>query len=403
MKKALIALFGMVTLLAALPAGVAVAAGRPAPSPASTLAVYGDSPYATCTRSTLTPTCADTAQFDGTDRFVDSINADPDVGLVLDVGDIHSGKEFCTQSYDQSIFDKWARFADPLVYTPGDNEWTDCHKAAQGGNRFYDAPANQQPVDYANGDPVANLSLVRSIFFPHPGVTLGTQKRLVLSQKFLYDRRFPADANYAENVMWTQSDVLFVTLNVPGGSNNDSDTWYNADPINNPTPNTQAQIDERTQRTGADTRWLDLAFFLARIGKAKAVVIGAQADMWDPEKNSPVTGTHQDAYEPIVKSIADHTTDFAKPVLMFNGDSHVYKSDNPLDPTAACTTETGACSSVAFLHPGYHVRNFHRVVVHGSSAPMEWLELTVDPSADAPPSATAFGPFRWTRQTQALP
>ena len=26
--------------------------------------------------------------------------------------------------------------------------------------------------------------------------------------------------------MWEQSKVLFVTLNVPGGSNNDADNWF---------------------------------------------------------------------------------------------------------------------------------------------------------------------------------
>ena len=88
---------------------------------------------------------------------------------------------------------------------------------------------------------------------------------------------------------------------------------------------------------------------------------------------------------------------------MFNGDSHVYQSDNPLDPTAGCVTETGPCTSVSFLHPGYDVPNFHRVVVHGSTAPMEWLKLTVDPTVNAPQGATAFGPFSWSRRTQALP
>ena len=36
---------------------------------------------------------------------------------------------------------------------------------------------------------------------------------------------FPSDAEYVENVMWEQLQVLFVTINVPGGSNNDNDTW----------------------------------------------------------------------------------------------------------------------------------------------------------------------------------
>ena len=52
--------------------------------------------------------------------------------LVVHVGDIHSGKQFCTQAYDQTVFNLWTAYVDPLVYTPGDNEWADCHKAGRG-------------------------------------------------------------------------------------------------------------------------------------------------------------------------------------------------------------------------------------------------------------------------------
>jgi len=117
-----------------------------------------------------------------------------------------------------------------------------------------------------------------------------------------------------------------------------------------------------------------------------AVVIQAQADMWDPEKGA----AHQTGYEPIVMNVASHTTAFGKPVLMFNGDSHVYQVGNPMDPTNA----------VYPMHPGYNVPNFFRIVVHGSTTPLEWLKLAVDPSVNAPASASAFGPFAWTRQIQ---
>jgi hypothetical protein len=201
-------------------------------------------------------------------------------------------------------------------------------------------------------------------------------------------------------VIWVQSGAVFVTLNVPGGSNNDQDVWYGA------TTETAAQTHERQDRTAADLRWLDTAFALAKITRAKGVVIGAQADMWDPEKafvnGSP--STHQEGYEPLVQAIAAHTLDFGGPVLMFNGDSHVYRSDDPLSPTAPCSWELAtACPSDYVIHPRYDVPNFHRVVVHGSSAPMEWLKLTIDPSANYPNGPTSFGPFSWQRQIQALP
>jgi hypothetical protein len=133
-------------------------------------------------------------------------------------------------------------------------------------------------VDYANGNPVANLTLIRSSFFAQPGVTLGGRKKQVISQ----------------------------------------------------------------------------------------------ADSFDPA-------------HPAVSSIASHTLDFGKPVLLFNGDSHVYRSDNPLS----------AFDPLNYIHPGYNVPNFHRVVVHGSTFPLEWLRLTVDPQADNAPDANAFGPFSW--------
>jgi hypothetical protein len=75
---------------------------------------------------------------------------------------------------------------------------------------------------------------------------------------------------------------------------------------------------------------------------------------------------------------------------MFNGDSHVYRSDNPLS----------AADPLNYMHPGYDVANFHRIVVHGSTLPLEWLRLTVDPGANAPQGADAFGPFSWTRVIQ---
>lgn len=347
----------------------------------STLAVFGDEPYGT------TPT--DTAQFQATPAFIDSVNADPDVSTVLQVGDIHSGKQYCTQAYDQSIFDLWTRFDDPLVYTPGDNEWADCHKPAEGGGTYnattgqidYVKDANGQPVDYANGNPTANLDLIRSIFFAQPGLTLGAHKRIVLSQRYAYDRADPTDRNYAENVIFEQHHVLVVTINLPGGSNNDTDIWYGAATA------TAAQTNEVAQRTGADLRWLNTAFLLARLtSQIKGVVIAAQADMWDPEKGA----AHQAQYEPFVQNVATNTTRFGKPVLMLNGDSHVYQSGNPLSPA----------DPNAFIHPGYNVPNFHRVVVHGSTFPLEWLKLTIDPEANQPAGDLTFGPFSWQRMIQ---
>jgi hypothetical protein len=353
-----------------------------------TYAVYGDAPYGT------TPT--DTSETDATPAFIRAVNADKAVSAVLHVGDIHSGSQYCTQAYDQQIAGLWASFAEPLVYTPGDNEWADCHKKKEGGGA-YNAATGQidfvtdgdgSLVDYAGGDPVDNLALVRSVFFPTPGSTLGGGRLQVLSQAQVDNSAHPTDGQYVENVMWERDGVLFTVINVPGGSNNDADPWYGA-PSASPQQSTEA-----ANRTGADLRWLDRAFRTAGAVGARSVVVMTQADMWDLD-GKPVS--HLTNYEPIVSSLATHTLAFGKPVLLLNGDSHIYRSDNPLQQGSSCTGDEDVCASDAWSsHPFYDVPNFHRIVVHGSTVPLEYLRLTAH-ARTQPSTATSFGPFSWQR------
>ena len=364
---------------------------------ALTLAVYGDAPYAVPGDSNPN------REFQATPAFIDSVNADPDVDEVAHVGDIHSGKQVCSEAYDQSVFDLWTRYQDPLIYTPGDNEWTDCQKSAEGG-----------------GDPLDNLALVRNIFFAQPGRTMGQQSMPVTSQAQVSDPENPTDANYVENVMWERRGIVFVTLNIPGGSNDDTDAWHGT--------MTTRQSDERTQRDGADLRWLDRAFATAQSDDARSVVVIEQADMWDPDgKFTNGTPNHIDQYEPFIQSLATHTQSFGKPVLLFDGDSHLYRSDNPLVDNAPCTVENGSavqpCQGASNLvtkdannnvlgnyydaydsHPYYDqlaLENFHRITVHGSTFPLEWLKLTIGSNGHLPTGATSFGPFSWQRMPQS--
>jgi hypothetical protein len=340
------------------------------------IAVYGDSPYGI--------NDADTAQFSATPMFIKSINDDKDVSLVFHVGDIHSGKQTCSYGYDRAIYDMWKAFESPLVYTPGDNEWMDCHKSKEG---------NQPPLD--------NLDYVRQIFFATPGNAIAVDKPL-MTQAQNFDGQYPSDAEYVENVMWEQSGVVFVSVNVPGGSNNGEDNWYGIE-------RTKPQTAEILKRTSAAQRWIDRAFTLANTDRARAVVIQLQADMWDLDGTAP-KDLHIGNYRQYIDNIALQTTLFGKPVLLLNGDSHGYRSDNPLVKGAPCVTESGAsdvvCSDDAYeAQPnGYNVKNFHRIVVHGSVAPMEWIKLQIKPgNSVGRASSNSFGPFSWKRMIQTLP
>lgn len=327
-----------------------------------TIAVFGDWPY-------------NDILLDSAPLLTNSINSDRDVDLVIHVGDIHSGSQACTSAginnyssplpppyntatppvppiptaapdYNQKIFFQFQQIKPPVVYTPGDNEWTDCHKTKE----------------FKSGAPLSELAAVRALFFAQPGMTLGVNARKVWSQAEYFDRSYPADKQFVENVMWVDADTVFVTLNLPG-SNNDTLPWTNG------FENQPAHNNEVAARNGANSRWLSAAFNLAHRTHAKALVLATQADMFDLT-NLPPAGDGLDAYTPFVQQLANLTTAFGKPVLLLNGDSHVFGADHPLaDPN----------SPTGQLHHTQAVANLTRITVQGSTnAPAEWLKLTVN-------------------------
>ena len=383
---------------------------------AFTVAVIGDVPYGTSP--------SDTRQLVAHPRFIASINADSDVSLVAHIGDIHAGKQYCTQEYDTTIFEHWTAFKQPLVYTPGDNEWMDCHKAKEGGGSYNKATGNIDYVmdgngkfaDYAKGDPVANLELIRALFFAKPGQTLGAPMQ-VHTQAEEFNPAHPADKAFVENVWWENAGVLFVSVNIPGGSNNGTDPWYGVPAISS------AQQNEVAVRSAATLRWIDAAYSRAMTKGDIAMVILTQADMWDVDEAK--TGVaHLSGYKQYLDKIAEASKAYGMPVLMIVGDSHTYRSDNPLVKGAPCVIEVEsgkpavACSDIraqamlterksptdAFLTQAqsYNVPNFHRIVVHGETTPLEWLKLRIDPLANNKHDLEAFGPFSWKRVQPAM-
>jgi hypothetical protein len=108
-----------------------------------TLAVIGDVPYGDAQEASFA-------------SLVDAINDDPKVRTVVHVGDTKNGSTPCTDERLLAVRDAFESFEDPLVYTPGDNEWTDCQRPAAGGY-----------------DPLERLAFVRSLYFAEPGSTLG--------------------------------------------------------------------------------------------------------------------------------------------------------------------------------------------------------------------------------------
>jgi len=271
------------------------------------LAVIGDLPY-------------NAAQVAAFPAWVDEIDRDPEVDLVVHLGDIKSGSTTCDNAYFLQIAGFFDAFKDPLVYTPGDNEWTDCHRANNGAD-----------------DPLERLDKLREIFFPEPGVTDGGRKKHVLAQP-----------GYPENVLWMQSKAVFSAPDVVG-SNNSLVPWTG---LSAPTV---AQLAEANARIAATLAWIDETFETAEDNGARGVVLLIQADTFELD-NENLAG-----FTDILARIEARSAAFDGPVLLLQGDSHQFVADKPF---------AGA-------------RNITRIVVEGSATGDEWLKLSVDPRSSA--------------------
>ncbi len=278
-----------------------------------TLAVVGDTPYGAAQKTAFP-------------NLVSKIDADPDVSVVLHLGDIKNGSSLCTDTYFAEIRALFDTFDDPLVYTPGDNEWTDCHRANNGGY-----------------NPLERLAAVRKLFFPRADASLGgRQKRLETQAE---ERTF---RTFVENRLWEDEDVVYATLHVVG-SNNNLAPWFADRPSGPETPAERAsRLAEAELRIDAALAWLDETFEEADDEHAFGVVLAMQADMWG--------GGPAEGFARIIERIAKLAAEFKRPVLLLEGDTHSFKVDRPI-PAA---------------------QNVTRIVVEGETA-SEWLRLTVDP------------------------
>ena len=271
-----------------------------------TLAIIGDTPYGDEQEAAFP-------------RLVEDVNEDRRVRAVVHLGDIKNGSTTCDDARLERLRDLFGTFDDPFLYTPGDNEWTDCHRPAAGG--------------YV---PTERLARMRELFYPETQLQVATQR-----------------APFVENQRWSDADVVHALVHVVGSDNGLAPWFEGAE-----TPEQrQERLAEVAAREAAALEWIDRAFDAAKRERARGVVIGMQAD----------TFAGSTAFDRINDRLEERAREFRRPVLLLQGDTHVYKTDRPL-PRA---------------------RNLVRIVVEGETA-SEWLRLTIDPRSRKV--------FSWTRE-----
>ncbi|MCB1965940.1 metallophosphoesterase family protein [Accumulibacter sp.] len=209
--------------------------------------------------------------------------------LIVHAGDLKSSREPCSDTLFQDRRALLDASRVPLIYVPGDNEWTDCHLQLAG-----------------HFDPQERLQKLREIFFAAPR-SLGQQTLPVEQQR----------GDYVEQLLWRLGPVLFVSLNVPGWNNNFGEG--------------SKPSEEYLARNPRVIEWLEQAFASARREQAAGVVIVMQGN---PGFKHDAAGLTHSGFRQLLETLRRETLAFSGQVLLIHGDTHWQRIDQPLrDPT----------------------------------------------------------------------
>lgn len=317
--------------------GVLLAAAGLAQAGPTTFALIGDVPYSDYERQELPRLLA----------HIGSTGA----AFVVHDGDIKNGHSRCDDAMYADILGVFRQSPLPLIYVPGDNEWTDCRRGSNGGY-----------------DPLERLQHLRRVFYPD-NQSLGQRQLRLERQSDLPGGKPPADADcgtpchpemhdprsYRENVRWRLGSVLFVGLNLTGSDNN---YGKGARPSA-----------EFLARSRINQQWLDAAFRLAHSeqpagGPIRAVVIIIQAN---PGFSQPQNGIGNRGYRDFLNQLREHTRRFPGQVVLVHGDTHHFQINQPLlDPVTQ-----------------QPLPNFTRVETYGAPF-MGWVKGTIHPDRALP-------------------
>ncbi len=271
--------------------------------------------------------------------LIKSINQS-DIAFSIYNGDMKDGSSACSDDIYASALTMFGQMDKPLVYVPGDNEWTDCHRLNNGG---YDA--------------LERLAYLRKTMFATAN-SLG-KRQMPLSHQGQSGEKF------VENTRFSHRRIVFVTLNVPGSNNN---KILDEKDCGTRSARTAAQCDasnaEYEERDAANRRWLELAFQAARDSKARGLVVVIQADpgfdLPETEDRDESQAPRFSGYRNFISSVAAETAQFSGQVLLVHGDTHFFKMDKPL------------------YGPGKLLANLTRLQTFGSPL-IHWVKVTVNP------------------------
>lgn len=293
------------------------------------LAVIGDVPYHD----------VEIAEFPG---LIEAIDSDPFVSTVVHVGDIKSGETECSDQRYGDIYWSFLSFKEPLIYTMGDNEWTDCDRVSAGAY-----------------DPVERLDRLREIFFEVPGNTLGGREMQVEAQ-----------TSYPENQLWQEKEIVFGTLHIVGSNNH----LKSGAGLPGPQEQTETGSSEYGRRTAANISWLRGIFQRATESQSAGVVLFFHADMW--KQREQFVEAEFGGYTEIVQELSILVESYSRPVIFVSGENHHFRVDAGVPWFSLYDVSPVSNATQIIVDQGI------RFPTNAAGAKRTWLRLVADASTE---------------------
>jgi hypothetical protein len=330
---AMLIAMGAATLLSAsIDQGRVDAAERNGWSPYA-VGLWGDLPYSPAQETVGVP------------NLIADMNA-PKLAFTVHNGDLKQGSNSpCDAALYARSLGYFNSLEAPAMFTPGDNDWTDCDRPNNGG--YW----SLERLDYE-----------RTVFFSTP-YSLGQRRLPQDVQTAPLCRGVSGFVSCVENRRWDFRGVTYATMNIQGSCNNLCDT--NPDPA------------EFEARNDAVIRWMQETFAAAAADGSAAVMLISQAnpgwDLSDPTR-APVrdprtlaeSNPATDGFKEFLLALREEVVAFRKPVAYVHGDSHYFRVDKPFQDAQ-----------------GRRLENFTRVETFGNNPAngnndVQWVKVLVD-------------------------
>ncbi|MFL0810132.1 MAG: metallophosphoesterase [Agarilytica sp.] len=229
------------------------------------------------------------------DKLVKQINSDVDIAWVLHLGDIKTGTSSCTNRFLKERKNRFEKFQPAFVLTPGDNEWTDCHRLIAGAF-----------------DPLERLNKLREIFFSYKNEKLEMATNNLHRQAETHEQH----QRFVENLSWQKQRITFSTIHMVGSLNGTK-------PFKNRNETHDAEVEARNL---AAFDWLTHTFEQAKQKDSSGIFIAIHAN---PGFDNLDKQTYKAVYGAFINKLRSLTKKFKKPVVLAHGDSHIFRIDQP--------------------------------------------------------------------------